>query len=495
MARRKLTEGERWQIVGMVRGGISYRRVAPRFNVSVSVLSRARMIPSMLENVKGHVDHRRPLKRGQTPLQRLGSEMVHSVHNRRRGSHLTDPPIHKKHKHGFQYLGAVKLLLTASLTALLAFGLFQYMDTRVPEGVTEVWSARILDTALRTNGKIVLGVQKYFGVHGGVTWWTRKMLDILVSALITGRPFGLADDHHLRISDTVYDGVGVRVYEPTNLHGDRRPVLLYFHGGGWSWLSIDVYEPAARELAKQVNMVVVSVAYRQSPEHAHPKAFDDCLKVTEYTINNAKKLRIDPSRVAISGDNAGGQLTAAVALRMKKKIKLQILIYPCIQLFDLQTPSYIENIEYIPGILNDVSMLSYWLSYANISYDHKPQFYANEHTSPQLKKSKYASYMDPKLYMNQYIRTEHLRNMKKPTDFGNEELSKNIESTILDPFFAPLMASDEDHKGLPLTYVLTAGYDVLREDGLIYVNRLRKVGTDVHLAHYNDGFHGVIFFL
>lgn len=234
--------------------------------------------------------------------------------------------------------------------------------------------------------------------------------------------------------------------------------------------------------------------YRQSPEHAHPIPFDDCLKVTEYVINKAKELRLDPSRIAISGDSAGGHLTAAVAMKLKKKIKIQIPMYPCIQLFDLQTPSYIENKGYLPGMLSDVSVLSYWLNYGNISYDHMPQILANEHTSPSLKNSKYASYMDPKLYMNQYIRTERLRNMEKPTDFGNEELSKSIESTILDPSFAPLMASDEDNKGLPLTYVLTAGYDILREDGLIYFNRLHKAGVDVHLAHYNDGFHGMIFF-
>ena len=234
--------------------------------------------------------------------------------------------------------------------------------------------------------------------------------------------------------------------------------------------------------------------YRQSPEHPHPIPFNDCLAATEYVLKNASKLKIDASRVAISGDSAGGHLTSAVSLRLKKKIKIQIPIYPCLQLFDLQTPSYIENKDYIPGMLCDVSMLSYWLNYAGISYDHMDLILANQHTAPALKKSKYADYVSPRWYMKEHIRTESLRNMDKPTDTGNEELSKIVEKTILDPYFAPLMAGEAEFKDLPKTYVLTAGYDVLRDDGLIYYQRCKEAGVPVTLAHYQDGFHGMIFF-
>ena len=83
--------------------------------------------------------------------------------------------------------------------------------------------------------------------------------------------------------------------------------------------------------------------------------------------------------------------------------------------------------------------------------------------------------------------------MKKPTG-GDEVLSDSIEKTILDPYFSPLMVDEAELKDLPLSYVLTAGYDVLRDDGLIYYQRLLKAGVDVHLAHYQEGFHGMIFF-
>ncbi|XP_005109338.2 neutral cholesterol ester hydrolase 1 [Aplysia californica] len=384
--------------------------------------------------------------------------------------------------------------LVAVLTAIAAVTLTHYMDTQVPEGVPEVWNARILDAALRTNGKLILSLHD-LGVPGGITWWTRAMVSTVLKTLITGSPFGKGNDPELKITDTEYAGVPVRVYEPQSLSGEgRRPVMVYYHGGGWSWLDVDVYDASTRELAMKVPMVLVSVGYRQSPEHAHPIPLEDCLRVTEYVIKHADDLQLDPKRVSIAGDSAGGHLTAAVALQLREKIKIQVPIYPCLQLLDLQTPSYIENRNFIPGMLNDVSMLSYWMNYGNISYQWMPDFLANNHTSPELKRSKYASRISPKWYMPEHIRTESLRRMDKRQDFGDSELSQKYESVLLDPLFAPLMADDKEYVGLPLTYVLTAGYDVLRDDGLIYAQRLKKAGVNVHLAHYQEGFHGMIFF-
>lgn len=399
----------------------------------------------------------------------------------------------------FAYLGVLawsgifSTLLTVSVTVVFVFMLFEYMHTEIPEGVKEKWGARILDTALRTNGKFILSLHN-FGIRGGCCRATRKLVDVVLTTLITGSPFGKGKDPELNIYDTELDGVGVRVYEPENVKGSKRPALVYYHGGGWSWLSVDVYDPAMRELAKRVGMVVVAVDYRQSPEHPHPIPFEDCLRVTEWLLKNPTKLKVDSSRIAISGDSAGGHLTAAVSLRLKKKIKIQIPIYPCLQLFDLQTPSYIENKDYIPGMLCDISMLSYWLNYGNISYDHMDLILANQHTSPALKKSKYADYVSSRWYMPEYIRSNKLRHMDKPSDTGSESISKIVEKTILDPYFAPLMVADDEFKDLPQTYVLTAGYDVLRDDGLIYFQRCKAAGVNVKLAHYEDGFHGMIFF-
>ena len=147
------------------------------------------------------------------------------------------------------------------------------------------------------------------------------------------------------------------------------------------------------------------------------------------------------------------------------------------------------------GMLNNVSMLSYWMNYGNISYDYMEQFLANQHTSPQIKRSEFSKRITPDWYMPEHIRTPSLRTMDKPDNFGDAELFSRYEKTLLDPYFAPLMATDEQLKGMPPAYVLTAGYDVLRDDGLIYARRLRSVEVPVKLAHYTEGFHGMIFFL
>ena len=148
------------------------------------------------------------------------------------------------------------------------------------------------------------------------------------------------------------------------------------------------------------------------------------MKATEYVLKNGAKLKVDPARLATLGDNSGVQLTCAVSLRLKKKVKIEIPIYPCLQLFDLQTPSYSENKDYIPGMLCDVSMLSYWLNNSNISYDHMDLILKNHHTSPALKKSKYAEYISPRWYMKDCIRTESLRNMDKQQALGAKNYPK-----------------------------------------------------------------------
>lgn len=96
-------------------------------------------------------------------------------------------------------------------------------------------------------------------------------------------------------------------------------------------------------ISKVLEIPAVSVDYRLSPEHAYPAALEDCLAVTNHIIENHKQLGVNPNKIIIAGDSAGGNLAAAVALKLKKKIKLQVLIYPVLQAFDFQTPSYREN--------------------------------------------------------------------------------------------------------------------------------------------------------
>jgi acetyl esterase len=113
------------------------------------------------------------------------------------------------------------------------------------------------------------------------------------------------------VHDTTADGVPVRVYRP---RAGSLPGLVFIHGGGWWGGSVEESEPAARRRAVGADCVVVSVEYRLAPEHPFPAGLDDCWTATKWVFEHAEELGIDPARIAISGESAGGNLAAAVTL-------------------------------------------------------------------------------------------------------------------------------------------------------------------------------------
>jgi acetyl esterase/lipase len=143
--------------------------------------------------------------------------------------------------------------------------------------------------------------------------------------------------------------IPVRVYTPSGT--GPFPVLVYFHGGGWVIASIQAYDSSCRALANAANCVVVSVGYRQAPEHRFPAAHEDSYAATQYVMNNTAKFGGDSRRVAVGGESAGGNLAGAVCLMARQrggKMPIyQMNVYP-IAGYDLDTPSYRENAKAIP---------------------------------------------------------------------------------------------------------------------------------------------------
>src|SRR5215217_3569684 len=121
--------------------------------------------------------------------------------------------------------------------------------------------------------------------------------------------------------------VRVRVYTP--LRGPApRPLLVYFHGGGFVVGDLETVDGLCRGLANEAGAVVVSVDYRRAPEHPVPAAQDDALAATRWALRQARRLGADPARVAVGGDSAGGTLAAIVAQQLRGAIGLQVLLYP-----------------------------------------------------------------------------------------------------------------------------------------------------------------------
>ncbi len=166
--------------------------------------------------------------------------------------------------------------------------------------------------------------------------------------------------------------LAVRIYRPT-LEDRDAPVLVWFHGGGWVLGDLDSGDLPGRHLAARGGCVVVAVDYRLAPEHPFPAAFEDCMAATEWTIANADSLGIDPSRVAVGGDSAGGNLAACVAVHAAARgiaLAHQLLVYPVIAA-EFDTASYEQFAEGF--FLSRAGMQWFWDHYTNADERQDPR--------------------------------------------------------------------------------------------------------------------------
>jgi len=130
------------------------------------------------------------------------------------------------------------------------------------------------------------------------------------------------------VADTEAGEIPVRVYKP---RADiSSPGVVFFHGGGWVVGNLDTHDVTCRAIANRAGAVVVSVDYRLAPEHKFPAAVTDCYAATTWTAGNAGRLRIDPARICVVGDSAGGNLATVVALKSRDEkgpaLALQALV-------------------------------------------------------------------------------------------------------------------------------------------------------------------------
>lgn len=146
------------------------------------------------------------------------------------------------------------------------------------------------------------------------------------------------------------EGILVRTYTPLS-GAEPFPVIVYYHGGGWVIADLDTYEPSARALAEKTGAIVVSVAYRQAPDHKFPTAHEDAFAAYKWVVENAAEIGGDPEKIATAGESAGGNLAVAIPLMAKERdVKLPVHIVSVYPIADgnVDSPTYEEYANALP---------------------------------------------------------------------------------------------------------------------------------------------------
>ncbi len=230
----------------------------------------------------------------------------------------------------------------------------------------------------------------------------------------------------------MHGAIPLRIYRPRGTTADEvLPVLVFYHGGGWTIGDLDTHDTLCRELCNGARACVVAVDYRMGPEHRFPAAVDDSLAATYWVQREAAALKIDPARIAVGGDSAGGNLAAVVALAARDagdlRLVFQLLIYPATDM-RRGAPSHTSNGQ---GYLLTSDTMNYF-------HDH---------------------YIDD---------------------------ARHDADWRASPLLAASLA------GLPPALIVTAGFDPLRDEGMQYAVRLTEAGCRAVQVCFERQIHGFI---
>jgi acetyl esterase len=224
--------------------------------------------------------------------------------------------------------------------------------------------------------------------------------------------------------------IPIRVYRPSD--ETTLPVVIYYHGGGFTTGDLDTHDGLCRRLSKRSGAIIVSVAYRLAPEYVFPAAVEDAYAALQWAAQNGAEISADPSRIAVAGDSAGGDLAAVMALKSRDlngpKIALQMLYYPCTDMTNLHTKSMADFAE--GYLFTRAQLLSFFDQYVPVVADRSH------------------------------------------------------------PYASPFLATD--HRGLPPALIITAGFDPLRDSGEAYAQKLAAAGVPTRLSRYEGVVHSFL---
>jgi len=253
---------------------------------------------------------------------------------------------------------------------------------------------------------------------------------ILAGAAVTSKKISFSGDITDKIIKNDDTEIPIRIYSP-NGNGPF-PLLVYYHGGGFTFGNLELSDNVCRSISQKGSIIVLSVDYRLAPEYPFPSCLTDAYAAFNWAAKNTKAINVIPGRIAVAGDSSGGNIAAAVSLMSKDKspglIDLQILIYPILNLAHLETDSY-NNFATGYGL-----------------------------TKQQMS----------------HIIKAYVKN------------SSDLTNQLASPIYS------KDLSNLPPTLIISAKFDILRDEGETYAKKLKESGISVNYIRYDTMAHGFI---
>uniref|UniRef100_A0A8C5K6R5 Arylacetamide deacetylase-like 4 n=1 Tax=Jaculus jaculus TaxID=51337 RepID=A0A8C5K6R5_JACJA len=292
------------------------------------------------------------------------------------------------------------------------------------------------------------------------------------------------------VKDLHFGTIPVRLFQPKAASCSPRRGIVFYHGGGAVFGSLDCYHNLCSFLARETDSVVLSVGYRKLPDHHYPVIPQDCLNASIHFLEALQTYGVDPCRVVACGDSIGAGAGALVVQALLDRQDLpqfcaQVLIYPILQGVNYQLPSYQQNPN-APFLSRDF-LMNCACKYLAIDLSWKDAMLKGACIHPDAWK-KYGKWLSsdniPQRFRSQGLKSEIL---------GPFNEAAYLETRhVFEAKISPLLADDKVIAQLPKTFLLSLDRDVLRDDTLLYKKRLEDQGVPVTWCHMEDGFHGCI---
>lgn len=370
------------------------------------------------------------------------------------------------------------LLITVILAILIVR---YYIPVHLPGPMVHPLKYKIISASFA----LVFDLSHFIQSTLGIPYYT--VLNTIVDSFdpIKIRPF---DRGQVKYHDEYVENVLVRIYTPLNSsQPSLLPVVFFFHGGGFFFGSIYSHDTMTFHLSMYSGAKVIAINYQRTPNVHYPTPIDEGLRVIRHVMNHNEEFSIDPTKICLAGDSAGGNMAVVIERHLRDenrpKIRAVLLLYPLLQLVNYRLESYRRFLPYrLLSILREETLTQVANFYVNTSFS-QDDLFNNRHLSHDD--------------LDEFYSKVHLNRSKIEIDDENSLRRNSHPDTkkLFDENVSPLLADDEILRQSPSTFIVACTYDVLLSDAQIYYSRLKLLNVANIIYREYRIFHGVMTFV